>query len=151
MTLVVGLLVSTVAMAPPPPQGTMPQGQGAPPPAPPPVTQPNNQPSAAPTTDPAMLARAKSWFAQLQAGKIDRSQLADKANSTLTDANISNAQSVIGNLGTPVSFVQQQAGSQGNINYAVYMLTFKNGKKINFFFAVDTQGKIEGLQLGQPQ
>jgi hypothetical protein len=115
------------------------------------MTQPSSQPSAAPTTDPAMLARAKSWFAQLQAGKIDRSQLADKANNTLTDANVSNAASVIGNLGTPVSFVQQQAGSQGNINYAVYLLTFKNGKKINFFFAVDTQGKIEGLQLGQPQ
>lgn len=98
-----------------------------------------------------MLARAKSWFAQLQAGKIDRSQLADRANGAITDANLSNVQSVIGNLGTPVSFVQQQAGSQGNINYAIYQLTFKNGKKINFFFAVDTQGKIEGLQLGQPQ
>ncbi|MGB9652556.1 MAG: hypothetical protein WCB01_12215, partial [Candidatus Cybelea sp.] len=123
---------------------------GPPPPPPAPVGQPQGQPTAAPTTDPAMLARAKSWFAQLQAGKIDRSQLATRANGALTDSTISNAQGILAGLGTPVSFVQQQAGAQGNISYAIYSLTFKNGRRLNFFFAVDSQGKVEGLQIGQP-
>jgi hypothetical protein len=150
MLLPAALFVGTVAMtppgAPPMPNGGQPGPYGAPPPAP-----PASQPTAAPTTDPAMLARAKSWFGQLQSGKIDRSQLATKANGALTDATVSNAQSILGGLGTPVSFVQQQSGTQGSISYAMYLLTFPNGKKLNFFFAVDSAGKVEGLQIGQPQ
>ena len=150
MILPAALLVGTVAMAPPPPpampNGGQPGPYGAPPPPPPP-----SQPTAAPTTDPAMLARAKNWFAQLQSGKIDRSQLATKANGALTDATVTSAQSILGGLGTPVSFVQQQSGSQGSISYAIYLLTFSSGKKLNFFFAVDSAGKVEGLQIGQPQ
>jgi hypothetical protein len=151
MLLPAALLAGTIAAAPPPPSIPH-QGPSPPPPPPPaPVGQPQSQPTAAATTDPAMLARAKSWFAQLQAGKIDRSQLATKANGALTDATVSNAQGILSGLGTPVSFIQQQAGAQGSISYAIYSLTFKNGRKLNFFFAVDSQGKVEGLQIGQPQ
>lgn len=142
------LLAGTVAAAPPPPA---PSGPGGPPQGPgaPPMTAPMTVPTAAPT-DPAMLARAKSWFAMLQAGKIDRSQLTAKVNDSLTDARVSAAQSAIGNLGPPVTFVQQQTGSQGEITYAVYALTFQNKQKIDFFFAQDQQGKVAGLELGQP-
>ncbi len=118
-------------------------GSGGPP-------QPISQPTAAPTADPAMLARAKNWFAQLQAGKIDRSQLATTANTALTDAKIATVAQGISALGSPVTFVQTSAGQQGNITYAIYVLTFGNGTKLNFFFAVDSQGKVEGLQIGQP-
>jgi hypothetical protein len=147
------LFAATTALTPPPPAGGMPEpGQGPAEPAPPPPPMaPMAAPSASATTDPRMLARAKDWFARLQSGNIDRSQLATNANGALTDSAISNARSMLSNLGTPASFVQQQAGSQGGVNYAVYLLTFRNGTKLNFFFAVDQQGKIEGLQLGHPQ
>lgn len=124
-----------------------------PPPEGPPQAQNPYAPSATTSSapNPAMLARAKTWFAHLQAGTIDRSQLATNANSNLTDATITNAQKMIGNLGRPVSFVQQQASTQGNDTAAIYVVTFKNGKKIDFLFVEDTQGKVEGLGLGTPQ
>jgi hypothetical protein len=109
-------------------------------------------PSAATATpDPLLLMRAKSWFAQLQSGNIDRSELAtDSPNANLTDATIANARKMIGNLGRPVSFVQQQAATQGGVTAAIYLVTFKNGQKVDFLFAVDSQGKIAGLGLGKP-
>ena len=97
-----------------------------------------------------MLARAKNWFAALASGKIDRSQLATTANTALTDAKIATVSQAISGLGSPTSFVQTGAGQQGNVSYAIYLLTFANGTKLNFFFAVDSQGKVEGLQIGQP-
>jgi len=139
------LLAATLAAAPPPPPppgGPMPGSEGPP--------QPISAPSAAPTADPAMLARAKSWFAQLQAGKIDRSQLGTTANTALTDAKIATVAQAISALGSPATFVQTSAGQQGNISYAIYLLTFGNGTKLKFFFAVDSQGKVQGLQIGQP-
>jgi hypothetical protein len=56
-------------------------------------------------------------------------------------------QAQIGNLGTPVTFEQQQTMTQSGISYAVYLLTFGNAKKLNFVFAVDGQGKVAGLRL----
>jgi len=139
------LLAATIAATPPavqPPGGPAPMPGGTP--------QPVSAPAPEPTTDPAMLARAKNWFAQLQAGKIDRSQLATTANTALTDAKITTVSQAISGLGSPATFVQTGAGQQGNVSYAIYLLTFANGTKLNFFFAVDSQGKIEGLQIGQP-
>jgi len=145
----VALLATTLAAAPPPPPPMPGGGQQAPQPYSP-MAAPAATPSATPTTDPAMLARAKTVFSQLQQGKVDRSQLATGVNGNLTDATIVNAQSLIGKLGAPVSFIQDRAGTQGNVNFAIYTLTFEDGKKLDFLFAVDTQGKIEGLSLGTP-
>lgn len=128
--------------------GTQPQPMG---PEPAPAYQPMNQPSPTATVDPGMLRQAKIWFAALQSGNVDRSQLAPKASSSLTDADLAQAKAMIGNLGTPASFEQQQAASQGGISFAIYLVTFKNGAKYAFFFAIDQQGKVEGLKLGRPQ
>lgn len=103
------------------------------------------------STDPALLAHAKSVFAQLQAGKVDRSELAGNGpNGNMTDATLANAQKMVGGLGAPVSFVQQQVSTQGNISAAIYVVTFKNGQKVDFLFALDSQGKVEGMSLGTP-
>jgi hypothetical protein len=145
------LFVATVGATPPPPQGGEPQPVPVPPP-PPQFTEP--QPATAPTTDPAMLAQAKVWFAQLQQGKVDRSQLEPDTSRYMTDATIADAQGETGNLGPPVSFVQERTGTQeragntyGNVNVAIYMLTFQNGKKLEFLFAPDAQGKVAALSL----
>jgi hypothetical protein len=129
---------------PPPPEGA-PQSNN-------PYAQPYqpNTPTTTNAPNPAMLARAKSVFAQLQEGKIDRSQLATGPNTNFTDASIANAQKMIGNLGKPTSFVQQQSMTQGSVSAAIYLVRFNNGQSVDFLFAVDSQGKIAGLSLGTP-
>ncbi|HXO16913.1 MAG TPA: hypothetical protein VN909_01960 [Candidatus Dormibacteraeota bacterium] len=106
-------------------------------------------PAASP--DPALLRKAESVFTQLQTGKLDRSELATGGpNGNMTDAAIANAQKMVGGFGPPVSFVAQQTSSQGGVSAAIYLITFKNGQKVNFLFAVDSQGKVQGMSLGTP-
>jgi hypothetical protein len=151
LALAAGLLLTTVAALPPPPMPQNPSG-GQPPPGPvaPPMVTPvpygAPAPTATPSPNPQMLARAKSWFAQLQAGKIDRSQLAPGMGS-LTDEQVTNVSAQIKNLGTPVTFEQQQTMTQNGVDYAIYLLTFGDGKKLDFIFAVNGQGKVAGLRL----
>jgi hypothetical protein len=148
LTLALGAALLLTAVAAAPPNASQPgePQPGQPPPAPMQAYPQAGSEGPTPAPDPAMLARAKKWFAALQTGKIDRSQLANGANS-ISDDQIKSVVAEIGNLGTPVSFVQQQAMTQGGISYAVYLLTFGNGKKLNFIFAVDSTGKIAGLRL----
>jgi hypothetical protein len=154
LALAAGLLLTAIAAAPP----TMPGGgQGQPQPGgppnpsitpPPPGTQSEGaEPGATPAPNPQMLARAKSWFAQLQAGKIDRSQLAAGMGTALSDQQVQDVSSKIKTLGTPVTFEQQQTMTQAGNTITAYLLTFGNGQKLSFYFAVDSQGKVSGLQL----
>lgn len=154
LTLAAGLIL-TAAAAPPPamPQPAQPQpGQPAAQPMYTPAANgaPGAQPTASPAPNPAMLAKAKSWFAQLQAGKIDRSQLA-AGMASLSDQQVANVSSKIKSLGTPVTFEQQDTMTQAGISYTVYLLTFGNGQKLNFIFALDSQGKVAGLRLTPAQ
>jgi len=143
------LLAGTVATTPPTmtQQGAEPQPVNQPPP---PQANEPAAPAPSATTNPQLLATAKHWFAQLQAGKIDKSQLEGGPYSNMTDASIANAQKMVGSLGAPVSFVQQQYQSQGNVTAAIYLVTFSNGEKVDFLFALDQQGKVAGLSLGTP-
>jgi hypothetical protein len=98
-----------------------------------------------------MLGRARHVFEELQTGSLNRSELAAGPNANMNAATISNAQRMIGNLGTPVSFVQQQAGSQNGVAWAVYLVTFKNGQTIDFLYGAGSDGKIQTLGLGTPR
>ncbi|HEY6325581.1 MAG TPA: hypothetical protein VIW73_03555 [Candidatus Cybelea sp.] len=104
-----------------------------------------SSPSPAPSANSAMLARAKSVFAQLQAGKVDRSQLTPQMNAA-SDAQLKSVQSSIAH-GSPTSFEQQQSFSQGGYTYAVYLVTFSDGAKVSFVFALDAQGKVSGMRV----
>jgi hypothetical protein len=147
LALASGLLLTAAAAPPPPVGGQMPQ-PAAPPPGAPPMAAPGpQQTSATPSPNPQMLAQAKSWFAQLQAGKIDRSQLAPGMGTSLSDQQVQDASSKIKSLGTPVTFEQQQTMTQAGNTITAYLLTFGNGQKLTFYFAVDSQGKVSGLQL----
>jgi hypothetical protein len=154
LALAGGLLLTGVAPPPSAPSGPGNNSNtGFPEPAQPPVSgspitdpYPNPQASVAPSTSRQMLARAKSWFAQLQAGKIDRSQLAPNMAS-LTDEQVANVSAQIKQLGTPVTFELQQTMQQGGNAFALYLLTFGDGKKLDFIFAIDGQGKVAGLRL----
>ncbi|HEY6485925.1 MAG TPA: hypothetical protein VIX83_06050 [Candidatus Cybelea sp.] len=147
------LLAGTIGAAHTPP-GSAPAGQQgsgtvAPPPAPPPMSQPASS-APTPTPNPAMIAQAKSIFTQLQGGTVDRSLLEPTMSSALTDDKLSAIKGSIGSLGAPVSFDQQNAGLQGDLTYAVYLLTFKDGTKLQLLDVVDKQGKIAGLKLTPP-
>lgn len=138
--------VSTCAPAqePPPPEGAPIPGN--------PYGEPSAQGATTTTaTNRGLLVKAKSWFAHLQAGSIDRSQMEAGPNANLNDATVANAQKMIGSLGTPVSFVQERTGTQGNITYGIYSVTFHNGEKVDFLFAIDSQGKVASLGLGSPR
>lgn len=134
--LCAALLACSLAAAP---------GQPTPPPEP-------GGSAAAPaqTPDASLMARAKSWFSQLQTGKVDRSQLATAVNGALTDAQVQQAKQMIGGLGAPTSFVQKQEMSQGGNTVGVYHLTFPNGSTMDFAFAIDSEGKVSGLRLIPP-
>ena len=116
-----------------------------------PTYAPGPAATAAGSPNPAMLAQAKSVFAQLQAGKVNSSELATNGpNGNMTDATVANAQKMVGGLGPPVSFVQERSTTQGGVSAAIYQVTFKNGQKVDFLFAIDSQGKVEGMSLGTP-
>lgn len=146
------LLAGTIAAAHTPP-GSTPAGQGtgpvAPPAAPPPMSEPQAG-APTPTPNPAMIAQAKEVFTQLQGGTVDRSLLEPAMSTALTDDKLSKVKGGIGSLGAPVTFDQQRSGINGDITYAVYLLSFKDGTKLQLLVAVDKQGKIAGLNLSPP-
>lgn len=115
---------------------------------------PAPQSAANPTSkpDPAMLGQARHFFGELQSGSVNRAELSSGgAAAGLNSATISNAQHMIGNLGSPVSFVQQRAGSQGGVTWAIYSVTFKNGQSLDFLYGIDANGKVTTLGLGSPR
>jgi hypothetical protein len=125
-----------------------------PPPAPAPLDQLQPSPGASGTpapVDPAMMTQAKLVFTQMQGGTLDRSLLEPAMSTALTDQQLSAMKSSVGPLGAPVGFTQQRAGTQGNFNYALYLITFKDGSKLNLLYVIDKQGKIAGLRLAPAQ
>jgi hypothetical protein len=147
-TLLLLVLFAGTIAAVPPGGPTVGQPQEPPPaPAPPPLAPMPAQTAATPSPDPAMLARAKNEFAQLQSGKIDRTLLSTEMSAALTDDKVASVKSSIGSLGAPVSFEQQRSGTQGDVRYAVYLVTFTNGSKLDFLIGVDGQGKVAGMRL----
>lgn len=150
-SITLALLIATSIAATPPSGGSsnqqMPPSQPGPPMQ---GTTVNGGPSA-PNPNDAMLARAKTAFAQLQNGTLDRSTLDAQMNAALTDDKVSAVKATIGTLGTPTSFVEVRSGTQGGYPYTVYALTFANGTKMGLIFAVDAQGQIAGMQLTPPE
>jgi len=145
--LLLVLVASTIAAAPPSGGPNQQQQQAPPAPAPPPLAPMPSQTGATPSPDPAMLALAKNEFAQVQSGKIDRTLLSTEMSAALTDDKVATVKSSIGSLGAPVSFEQQRTGTQGDVRYAVYLVTFTNGSKLDFLIGVDGQGKVAGMRL----
>jgi hypothetical protein len=115
---------------------------------------PPPQSAANPTSkpDPAMLGQARHFFGELQSGSVNHSELSSNGPAAnLNSATISNAQRMIGSLGSPVSFVQQRAGTQGGVTWAIYSVTFKNGQSLDFLYGIDANGKVTTLGLGTPR
>ena len=140
-----GAALPAVAQMGPPPPAEGPSMQGDP------YGRPAADPRATPIPDAVLTAQAKKVFGQLQNGRVDSSEISTTTpNSNMNAATIANAQRMVGNLGKPVSFVQQRTTSENNMTAALYLVTFSNGQKIEFLYMVDSAGKVAGLGLGTP-
>jgi hypothetical protein len=102
-------------------------------------------PAAAPS-DAAVTARAKDWFHQIQAGKIDRSQLDDKMNAAITDSMLANVSSQVAPLGNPSAFTLSRKTTQSNVSVYIFQVQFPS-MTLYEVFALDADGKIAGLSL----
>lgn len=87
----------------------------------------------------------------LQAGKLDQSQMSSAAIAGITSDKVAQAAAYLKPMGDPVTFEQQATGTQASLKYYVFLVTFGNGSKLNYVFAVDAQGKIAGLQVSPAQ
>jgi hypothetical protein len=110
--------------------------------------QANPPAQAAPAADQAStLALAKEWFHRVQTGDIDHSQLNDAANMSLDADSVKEMSAQVAPLGAPVTFVQQQVGSNNGNTAYTYAVSFKDGTKIAFILLIDGNGKIAGLTV----
>lgn len=106
--------------------------------------------TSAPTADAdaAVTARAKDWLHQIQADKIDRTQLTDKLNAAITDSTLANVSSQLAPLGDPTSFTLSSKTNKGA--YAVYVFKLQwPSVTLSETFTVDPSGKIAGLYIGR--
>lgn len=88
------------------------------------------------------LARAKKIFADLQQGKIDRSEFTEDANYYFTDQAVRDFASSLGPLGTPVEFTAMGHSLRGGMTYRGYRVKFANRTvRVSTFEMPD--GKLE--------
>lgn len=106
--------------------------------------------TAAPaSSDAAVAARAQSWLHAMQNGKIDRSQLDDKMNATLTDAKLAAVSAKLAPLGEPKSFTLEQKTTHPPYRVYVYKVVFAKMTLLETF-TLDASGKIAGFFLNRP-
>jgi hypothetical protein len=101
--------------------------------------------------DPAIVTRAKDWLHRIQTAKLDRSQLTDQMNATLTDTVASGAAAQFGALGDPTAFTfvdkkSIQTGSAASATIYRFRVTFPS-TTLYWLFVVDDAGKIGGLRF----
>ncbi len=93
------------------------------------------------------LEQARTIFAGLQQGKIDRSLFTDNANAYFTPQALQDFAASLGPLGEPQDFVQTGEQGRGGMTFRGYRLTFpKQNLSITIFEMPD--GKLEQYLVG---
>ena len=95
---------------------------------------------------PAKLEQAKKIFADLQQGKIDRSQFTSNANAYFSEQALQDFATGLGPLGTPQSFTQTSQGLRGGMTLRVYMVRFPQ-KVLRAWTYEMPDGKLEQYQI----
>ena len=96
--------------------------------------------------DSAALVRSRSIFRQLQAGKLNVSDLLPDAAKHLTPTLQSQAKAQLGPLGTPVKFEQTDKYLLGTQTVYTYRVSFKQAA-IGFVLALDGRGTVGSLTV----
>ena len=104
-------------------------------------------PAGVPTED-GMRAFALQWFAQIQAGKIDRTQYTAAYGAQLTDAAVQAMSHHLNEYGaSPVRAEIMQKRSVDNQTLYQVKLVFPRGDANSLLFGFDAEGKITGVAI----
>jgi CubicO group peptidase (beta-lactamase class C family) len=94
----------------------------------------------------AKLKRARTIFAGLQKGAIDRSLLTEDANSYFSEVALNDFASSLAPLGTPEEFSQAEQGLRGGMVLRVYRVRFSQ-KVLQVWTFEMPDGKLEQYQV----
>jgi hypothetical protein len=99
-------------------------------------------------TEDSMRAFALQWFAQMQAGKIDRTQYAGTYSAQLTDDAVQAMSHHLNQYGaSPIGAEIMQKRSVDNQTLYQVKLLFPRGDAASLLFGFDAQGKITGVAI----
>jgi hypothetical protein len=104
-------------------------------------------PAGVPTED-GMRAFALQWFAQMQAGKIDRTQYTAAYGAQLTDAAVQAMSHQLNQYGaSPIRAEIMQKRSVDKQTFYQVKLVFPRGDATSLLFGFDAEGKITGVAI----
>ena len=104
-------------------------------------------PAGVPTED-GMRAFALQWFAQMQAGKIDRTQYTTAYGAQLTDDAVQAMSHHLNEYGaSPIRAEIMQKRSVDNQTFYKVKLIFPRGDASSLLFGFDADGKITGVAI----
>jgi hypothetical protein len=102
-------------------------------------------PARVPTED-SMRAFALQWFAQMQAGKINRTQYTADYGAQLTDDAVQAMSHQLNQYGaSPIRAEIMQKRSVDNQTFYQVKLVFPRGDAASVLFGFDAEGKITGV------
>ena len=104
-------------------------------------------PAGVPTQD-GMKIFALQWFAQMQAGKIDRTQYATAYGAQLTDEAVQAMSRYVNQYGaSPTSAEIMQSRIIDDQTFYLVKLMFPRGDATSLLFGFNSAGKITGIGL----
>ena len=105
-------------------------------------------PLAGVRTEDGMRAFALQWFAQMQAGKIDRTQYTAAYGAQLTDAAVQAMSHHLNEYGaSPIRAEIMQKRSVDNQTFYKVKLVFPRGDAASLLFGFDAEGKMTGVAI----
>ena len=103
-------------------------------------------PAGAGRTDGAVVAFAMRWYAEMQAGRMDRSQYAAAYGAQLTDDAVRGMSRALNRYGASplrAEIVQTRTGGEQTFYLVKYI--FPRGDATSLMFGFDAAGKITGV------
>lgn len=95
-----------------------------------------------------MKTFALQWFAQMQAGQFDRTQLTAAYSAQLTDDAVQAMSRRLNEYGaSPKSAEILQSRTVGDQTFHLVKLLFPRGDAASLLVAADTEGKITGITI----
>jgi hypothetical protein len=112
------------------------------------LADPSSPPSV--PTEKSVETLALEWFAKMQTGQIDRTQLAAEYNAQLTDDAVQAMSRFLKehDYGAPPTGAQVlKTSTVGEQTFYVVKLLFPRGDAASLLLAFNTEGKITGINL----
>lgn len=105
-------------------------------------------PPPSPAADDEVKAIALGWYAQMQTGKLDRTQLTAAYSAQLTDEAVSKMSRSVNLYGaSPQSAQILQSRAIADQKFYLVKLIFPRGDAASLLIGFDAQGKITGINF----